>query len=144
MKVKSFRGMLADGEVRTIRLSTNDGLTGYRIVKFQIIGEKPAGANQESVVQVWSVEPSASSAEINFEIPTLLGAAYLEGAADAKTESQAQIIIFDHVKFNQDIYITHTDSETGENCNYYLELEQVKLSKDEATVATLKDMRGRE
>jgi hypothetical protein len=28
--------------------------------------------------------------------------------------------------------------------NYYLELEQVKLDLNEATVATLKDMRGRE
>lgn len=143
MKIKSFRGLLEDGEVRTIRLSTNDGLTGYRIVKFQIIGEKPAGANQESVVQLWTVEQDSASAEIDFEIPTLLGAAYLEGAADAKTESQSQIIIFDHVKFNQDIYVTHSDSETGESCNYYIELEQVKLSVDEAAVATLKDMRGR-
>jgi hypothetical protein len=28
--------------------------------------------------------------------------------------------------------------------NYYIELEKVKLDLNEATVATLKDMRGRE
>ena len=44
--------------------------------------------------------------------------------------------------FNQDIYITCYS--TDNKINYYIELEQVPLSKDEATVATLKDMRGRE
>jgi hypothetical protein len=32
----------------------------------------------------------------------------------------------------------------GVACNYYLELEEIKLSEHEAAVATLKDMRGRE
>ena len=30
----------------------------------------------------------------------------------------------------------------GKTMNYYIELEQVKLDLNEATVATLKDMRG--
>ena len=34
MKVKSFKGKLADGEEKKIRLSTNKGLTGYKIKKF--------------------------------------------------------------------------------------------------------------
>ena len=34
------------------------------------------------------------------------------------------------------------DSQNVAGANYYLELEQVKLSKDEATMATLKDMRS--
>ena len=29
MKVKTFRGKLADGAIDRIRLSTNNGLTGY-------------------------------------------------------------------------------------------------------------------
>lgn len=149
--IKTFRGLLADNEIRRIKLSTNDGLTGYKIVKFQLMGEKPAGENQESVVQIWSVDPENDVTlglialnEVNFESPTLLGAAYLEAAADAKTESQVQAIIFDQTKFNQDIYVSQKDSETGAKCNYYIELEQVKLDLNEATVATLKDMRGRE
>jgi hypothetical protein len=32
----------------------------------------------------------------------------------------------------------------SEDCNYYLELEQIKLDLNQSTVATLKDMRGRE
>ena len=34
---KTFKGLLADQEIKTIRLSTKDGLTGYKIVKFQSI-----------------------------------------------------------------------------------------------------------
>ena len=44
--------------------------------------------------------------------------------------------------FNQDIFVTIDDSQNVAGANFYLELEQVKLSKDEATVATLKDMRA--
>ena len=51
-------------------------------------------------------------------------------------------VVFDNVKFNQDIYITHQDEAVGQSFNYYLELEQVKLDLNEATVATLKDMRA--
>ena len=52
--------------------------------------------------------------------------------------------MFDHVKVNQDIYISHHNADGTSSCNYYIELEQMKLNLDEATVATLKDMRGRE
>ena len=63
---------------------------------------------------------------------------------DATQYSISNVIVFDQTVFNQDIYITHKDVSIGQAVNYYLELEQVKLAKDEAAVATLKDMRGRE
>ena len=44
--------------------------------------------------------------------------------------------------FNQDIYIAHKDYNSGEEINYHLELEQIRLDLNEATVATLKDMRA--
>jgi len=62
--------------------------------------------------------------------------------SDNPIYTQHQQVIFDHVKFNQDIYITHTNTDGDAEMNYYLELEKVKLTLDEATVATLKDMRG--
>ena len=37
MTIKSFRGRMADGDQITIRLSTNDGKTGYMIKKFQMM-----------------------------------------------------------------------------------------------------------
>ena len=121
--IKTFRGKLADDGQDTIHLHTTDGSTGYKIVKLQIMGEQPAGANQESIVKIYKVEQSSFTATVDFSDNTLLAVAYLEAAADAKTESQAQIVIFDNEIFNQDIYISHVDSETGEPCNYYIELE---------------------
>ena len=52
--------------------------------------------------------------------------------------------MFDKEIFNQDIYITHHnqhDTDTSA-CNYYIELEQVKLDLSENTVATTKDIRN--
>lgn len=141
--IKSFRGQLADDGQDTIPLHTNTGRVGYRIVKFQIMGRLPAGANQESIVKIYLTKQTSFDAIVNFSDPQLLAVAYLEAAADAKTESQPQVILFDNEVFNQDIFISHVDSETGEACNYYLELEQIPLDSNQATVVTLKDMRGR-
>ena len=38
---KTFRGQLAEDDVEKIRLSTNNGLTGYRIVKFELLPADP-------------------------------------------------------------------------------------------------------
>ena len=40
------------------------------------------------------------------------------------------------------MFIICKNDNTDKIMNIYLELEQTKLSKDEATVATLKDMRA--
>jgi hypothetical protein len=142
MSIKTFRGSMSDLEVSTIRLGTNDGLTGYRIVKFQLIPVLPGGAVQDSVMQIFTREQAAASATVEFDNPTLLAAAVYSQHQTQYTFNTA--VIFDSVKFNQDIYITHKDEAVGQSCNYYLELEKVALNLNEATVATLKDMRGRE
>ena len=141
--IKSFRGLVAHGGTEHIRLSTNDGLTGYEIKKLEIITKEPAVVKTESIVKIFSVEPSASNGVLNFNDPTLLGMAYVAMADDGYNSSPL-ITIFDHVKVNQDIYITAVDIKNSTDTNYYLELEQIKLDLNEATVATLKDMRGRE
>jgi len=141
--IKSFRGQLAHEGQDTIRLSTNQGLIGYKVVKLEIIGQKPASVTQESVVQIYTVDPTTTpDGEINFTDPLLLAGSYYENNHSNEIYGGTQII-FDTVKFNQDIFITHFEAGTTAPINYYIELEQVKLSKDEATVATLKDMRGR-
>ena len=140
---KSFRGQLADGETGTIRLSTNDGLTGYKIHKLFIVGEDPAADTAEFTVKVFSVNPGTATADIDFNDPTLLAMAYLDQNSGSNYQPQP-LIVFDNVKFNQDIFITNSESASNNTVNYYIELERVKLDKNEATVATLKDMRGRE
>ena len=143
MSIKSFRGQLADSEIERIRLSTNQGLIGYKIVKFQIIEASPGVGNTESLVQIYTQNPGTAETTINFENPLLLAVGFWN--TNASSAQFTDIVIFESAKFNQDIYIGHRDvTGSGEIINYYLELEQVKLSLDEATVATLKDMRGRE
>ena len=141
--IKTFRGLLADGGQDTIRLSTNNGLTGYRIVKFEIMTNKPGATAYEHVMKIWKTKQTTIDGLVDFSIDALLGAGYLEGhAGEAYPDSQATF--FDQEVFNQDIFVTQYDVLTGEACNYYIELEQVKLAQDAAAVATLKDMRGRE
>ena len=145
MKLKTFRGKLGTDKQHTIRLSTADGLTGYRINKFQVIGQEPMGTDQEAVLKVFTFGVFDSSAvptnTIDFDDPTLIAVAFYENDANTAYFGGTSIV-FDSMVFNQDIFITNKAS-VG-NINYYLELEQVKLSKDEATLATLKDMRASE
>ena len=46
---KTFRGQMTTGDTQIIRLSTNNGLTGYRIVKFQILSRNPGDDDYENV-----------------------------------------------------------------------------------------------
>ena len=141
---KTFRGLLADGAQIKINLSTNQGMIGYRINKLQILPKRPFAESAEHVVKVFSVEQDSVDAEINFDSPTLLAATVINNHSSGYDTPLVPTIIIDDVKVNQDIYITHSETQATEDCNYYLELERVKLDLNEATVATLKDMRGRE
>jgi hypothetical protein len=142
---KTFRGKLADAEVRKIMLSTNNGLTGYKIRKFQLIGVD-ANTAYEGIVQVHSVDPGATAPDaINFEDPTILASGIIQMTVNNQ-DSAYDTVVFDDKVINQDIFVSHDEKSAGagSEVNYYLELEQVKLDLNEATVATLKDMRGRE
>jgi len=142
--IKTFRGQIADGGQDTIVLHTNDGSTGYRIVKFQIMPHKfgTSGRDYESVVKIYKIEQTAVGGDVDFSDQTLLAAAVAGGNADMTLYNTTPIIIFDNEIFNQDIYVTHYERDGSESINYYFELEQVKLALDENTVATLKDIRN--
>jgi len=142
MPIKTFRGLIADGAQDTIVLHTNDGSMGYRIVKFQVIGNNPAAQDQEAIVQIWKVEQTLPTSElIDFSDQTLLAAAYSSGGSTT-TKPQDEVIVFDREIFNQDIYVTLKDDTDNESMNYYIELEQIKLDLGQNTVATLKDIRN--
>jgi len=138
--IKTFRGLLGDGGADTIVLHTNDGSTGYRIVKFQVIPYAPGTAEVETVTKVYKVE-TAGSATVDFSDQTLLGAAYYQDNA-SQTYVNSETIIFDREIFNQDIHLTTYATSGSSPMNYYIELEQVKLDLSESTVATLKDIRN--
>ena len=139
--IKTFRGLMTDGAQDTVVLHTNDGSIGYRIVKFEVIGNKPGAVSQESTLKIYKVAQTTVDGLIDFNDNTLLASAiwFNKSSVDFPVSEQ---IIFDQEIFNQDIYITHSDVDATEACNYYIELEQVKLDLSESTVATLKDIRN--
>ena len=142
--IKTFRGTLADDTFETLRLSTNDGLTGYRIKKFRLIPTEPGGLSAEHIVQVYSVTPASNTNVINFDNPLVIAAGFCSNATSGDNYPTEDTIIIDAVTVNQDIFVSHKIRNGTGSINYYLELEQIKLDLNEATVATLKDMRGRE
>ena len=144
--IKTYRGKLNIGEQEKIHLSTNDGLTGYRINKFQIISSAPgaAGANEELVAQIFLTDQTGSiAATVDFSNADLLAVAYMETVAGAQ-EGLTTTVIFDQETFNQDIFVNITDASGGTTpCNFYIELEQFKLDLNTSTYHTLKNIRSR-
>jgi len=144
MTIRSFRGLIANNSVDTIHLSTNTGSTGYRISKMSLINKNAGDVDYSAVVKVYSIPQTTVDNDIDFSDQTLLAVGYISTDASSTQSPDDIIIIFDNVKFNQDIYVTckETSASGGDSCNYYIELEQGKLSLDENTVATLKDIRN--
>jgi len=141
--IKTFRGTIVDGGQDTIVLHTNDGSTGYRIVKFQLMSTAAAVVTQGNTVQIWKTEQTAIVSTVDFSDQTLLAAGiYHSGSTTSAARAAVVISFFDNEIFNQDIYITNKDIHNSVSMNYYIELEQMKLDLSENTVATLKDIRN--
>ena len=140
--IKSFRGRIDADTSTRIKLSTNNGLVGYRIKAIHVIGQQPSALDQESTFKIFTVPDKAVTSTIDFGDPTMLAVIFYE-TDDTATLSDNQNIIFDNVIFNQDIHLTMKGTAST-SLNYHIELEQIKLDVNSATVATLKDMRGRE
>ena len=145
--IKTFRGLMADNAQDTIVLHTNDGSMGYRIVKLQIFPYELSATDQESIVKIYKVPQVGSglpgvTATVDMSDNTLLAMASWTSGTNADNDPEDTTIIFDQEIFNQDIYITHVERKDVAACNYYLELEQVKLDLSESTVATLKDIKN--
>jgi len=140
--IKTFRGKIADAAQDTVVLHTNNGSTGYRIVKFQVMAPS-VNVNVESVVQVFSVfQTAGADSDINFSNQELLAVGLITQSSSAQLYPDDVSIVFDRMVFNQDIFITCKGVDYLVPVNYYIELEQVKLDLSENTVATLKDIRN--
>ncbi len=142
MVVKTFRGLLADNTVETIALHTNDGTAGYRIRKFQIIPNDPTDNTSSAVMKIYTTVQTAATRTIDFSDQTLLGVALYSNNTTLQNYPEDIQVIFDGMTFNQDIYVTLNNAAGNDAVNYYIELEQLKLNLNEATVATLKDIRN--
>jgi hypothetical protein len=141
--IKTYRGILADGGQDKINLKTLQGDIGYRIVKFSIFPSQPGQQTVENTVLIWKLKQSSVSTTavvVDFTDGDLLGVAmFHESHADSLVSED--VVVFDREIINQDIYITHTAIDSSVACNYYLELEQVKLNENESTMATLQSLR---
>jgi len=142
MVVKTFRGLLADGEQDRIRLSTIKGKMGYRIVKFQVMGQD-SSTSYEAVCKIFKETQTSVTTTINFTDTTLLAAAIYQQNATGQTYPVDQVTIFDNEIFNQDIFITYTTSYASGTLNYYIELEVIPLDDKGAEYTTVKDLRTR-
>tara|TARA_R100001460_G_scaffold40017_1_gene74992 strand:- start:106 stop:540 length:435 start_codon:yes stop_codon:yes gene_type:complete len=140
MPIKSFRGLIADGGIDTISLHTNNGAIGYKIKKFELIGNDP-NVEAESCVQIFSTPVTTVPTTIDFSDQTLLAAALYDLSA-SQAYNPGTVMIIDNMTFNQDIHLTHFESKASQPVNYYIELEQIRLDLNENTVATLKDIRN--
>jgi len=128
-QMHSFRGLLADGGQDKIRIEGATGAIAWRITKFQIISTAPGQGADESILQIWREEQSSVSTTavtLDFTESELLGVGYW--AAPAAGYHLDSIVVFDNALFVRNIYVTHTNVASAVACNYYIELEEVKLS----------------
>tara|TARA_Y100001938_G_C7832961_1_gene302288 strand:+ start:111 stop:557 length:447 start_codon:yes stop_codon:yes gene_type:complete len=143
-KTLSYRGTLPIGEQDRIRLKTNTGKTGYKIIKFQIISTAPGGADAEFIGQIFKTDQTGSiGTDVNFTDSDLLAVAYHKSDSSGSAGVTDDVIIFDNEKFNQDIFVNITDkSGATVPCNYYIELQSMALSDLESTMLTLQSLRS--
>jgi len=142
--IKTFRGKLASDGFDTLVLHTNDGLTGYKVVKFDVFPASPDNSH-ETVIKIYSVasaDVTTPTITVDFSDNELLGAAWyaFEGSGSGMATGYLTVV-FDNMVFNQDIYVTNKCGQSRD-MNYYIELEQIQLNHNEATVATLQSIRN--
>jgi len=132
-KVHSFRGMLGDGDQRKIRISGPVGAIAWRIVKLEAMPNLVADQAGEHLVKVYREEQASvpiTAAAVDFTEDELLGAVYITQHDNHAYGLTGPVVVFDNALFSRNIYVTHTDnsqSGVGYGCNYYIELEEVKV-----------------
>ena len=142
MRKISYKGQIAMGLQDKINLKTNKGKVGYKITKFQIISRTPGTTGSvEFVAKIYNKDQTgAISPVVDFTDSDLLACAFYQDRANAS--SNTETIIFDNKEFNQNIFITIDDAESGTiPCNYYIELETMDLSDIQTTQLTLQNLR---
>jgi len=127
-KIHSFRGLLTDGEQRKIRIQGSVGSIAWRITKFQLM--QTTFANTEVIIRIWREAPSDAEAiaTITFDNNLVLAAGLISGYGASEGYPEDITIIFDNDLFSRDIYITNLAVDNAQPINYYIELEEVKVS----------------
>jgi len=127
-QMHSFRGLLADGGQDKIRIEGATGEIAWRITKFQLFAALPGAASQESIVKIQREQVTTIDGTVDFDDNELLGVGFLLNHLTATDNPAYMDVIFDNTLFTRNIYITHIDIKDTHSCNYYIELEEVKVS----------------
>ena len=127
--IQSFRGLLADGEQEKIRIQGSVGAVAWRVIKFQVISPSPVNASSEHVCKIYREEQSSVTPEINFADNELLGVAVWTTNGTAQNYPEDLTVIFDNALFVRNLYVTQSEQSGAASLNYYIELEEVKVSK---------------
>lgn len=144
-KIITYKGKLPIGVQEKIHLSTNNGLTGYRINKFEIISDAPGARTNELLAKIYLTDQSNNITDtVDFSDTDLLAVNYQKNTAGENFSTIANPIIFDKETFNQDIFIYITDVSGNTNpANFYIELEKFAIDLNTSTFHTLKNIRSR-
>jgi hypothetical protein len=141
MKTITFQGKLNIDQEQELFLRTNNGKTGYKVTKFQIISTTPGVGNQELVGKITSASDANVGPVVDFSTAEVLAVAYQVDIGNANAAA-SDTIIMDHQIVNQNIFVQIGDAASGTTpANYYIELETMSLSDIETTQITLKNLR---
>jgi len=128
-QMHSFRGLLVDGEQRKIRIEGATGEIAWRITKFEGLPNVPFTLDQEDILKVYREEQSSVDGIVNFDDAELLAALTQKWLSATDNGGVSSTVVFDNSLFSRNIYVTHKDvGAGGRDYNYYIELEEVKVS----------------
>jgi len=125
-QMHSFKGLLADGGQDKIRIEGATGQIAWRITKFEVLGPN-ANTNTESVIKIYRENQSSINATIDFSEDELLAAAIYNDTNDPHYFAGG-VTIFDNALFVRNIYVSQLCADNVSAMNYYIELEEVKVS----------------
>ena len=126
-KMHSFRGLLADGGQDRIRIQGPTGNRAWRITKFQIMTEAPLTASGEAMVKIYREHQSSIANTVSFNDDELLAVAiFIHNDNYQNTQTN---IIFDNALFVRNLFVSYASDAGSNACNYYIELEEVKVGK---------------
>jgi hypothetical protein len=137
--IKTFRGRLDNLEEDRIYLAGGADNIGFKIHKFEIMGQTPFFAESEAIMKIYTVSQAGSvDASVDMGDETLLAVSIATNDSDNPVTSGYRSVIFEQVVVNQDLFVTYKTNQGSEKCNYYIELEEVKIKDSEAAVINYK------
>jgi len=142
MSIVTFQGKLNIDQEKELFLRTQNGKTGYKIIKFQIISTTPGVDSHELVGKITSAPDPNVGPTIDLSNSEVLAVAYHTDLGNANVATSDSIII-DNQVINQNIFVQIGNANPSVTipANYYIKLEKMVLSDLQSTQITLKNLR---